>query len=159
MKSIAFPIPFRCRWFSPSKGEKGFTLVEMLVVITIIGLIMALVGPRVLGYLNEAKLKAVKIQIETFSSALDLYYLDNGRYPTTSEGLIALVQRPSGSTPAWNGPYLNRREVPVDPWGKAYGYRAPADSAPYEVISSGAGRPIIGAETKAELTNSPQSQQ
>jgi general secretion pathway protein G len=159
MKSIALPSLFRRRRCLSSRGESGFTLVEMLVVITIIGLIMALVGPRVLGYLNDSKLKAAKIQIETFSSALDLYYLDNGRYPTTSEGLAALVQRPSGSDSAWSGPYLNRREVPVDPWGNAYGYRSPADSAPYEVISSGAGGSVIGAETKAELTSSPQNRQ
>src|SRR4051794_38231589 len=74
-------------------GERGFTLVEILVVITIIGLIMGLVGPRVLNYLGESKTKAAKIQIESFSSALDLFFLDNGRYPTTSEGLTALVQR------------------------------------------------------------------
>ncbi len=88
-----------------SEGEEGFTLIEMLVVITIIGLVMALVGPRVLNYLGESKVKAAKIQIESFSAALDLYFLDNGTYPTASEGLGALVQRPS-STPAWNGPYL-----------------------------------------------------
>ena len=81
------------------EGEEGFTLVEMLVVITIIGLVMALVGPRVLNYLGESKVKAAKIQIESFSAALDLYYLDNGTYPAGSEGLSALVQRPS-SAPA-----------------------------------------------------------
>src|SRR6266436_5689738 len=87
------------------RGERGFTLVEILVVITIIGLIMGLVGPRVLNYLGESKAKAAKIQIESFASALDLYFLDNGRYPTTSEGLAALVQK-SGNSRTWNGPYL-----------------------------------------------------
>ena len=86
-------------------GEQGFTLIEILVVITIIGLIMGLVGPRVLNYLSEAKGKAAKIQIESFASALDLYFLDSGRYPTTSEGLTVLVQRPGNALP-WNGPYL-----------------------------------------------------
>src|SRR6266540_6396074 len=90
---------------SRRSGERGFTLVEILVVITIIGLIMGLVGPRVLHYLTESKAKAAKIQIESFGSALDLYFLDNGRYPSSSEGLTALVQRP-GSTMSWNGPYL-----------------------------------------------------
>ena len=80
-------------------GERGFTLVEILVVITIIGLIMGLVGPRVLNYLGESKSKAARIQIESLASALDLYYLDNGRYPTSSEGLAALVQR-SGNSPS-----------------------------------------------------------
>ncbi len=120
-------------------GEGGFTLVEMLVVITIIGLIMALVGPRVLNYLSEAKVKAAKIQIESFSAALDLYYLDNGAYPAADEGLTALVQRPS-SAPAWNGPYLRTASVPEDPWGHPYVYKVPGDHAPYEIDSYGAGR-------------------
>src|SRR6202040_635041 len=105
------------------RGEAGFTLVEILVVITIIGLIMAIVGPRVLNYLGEAKVKAAKIQIESFGSALDLFYLDAGRYPSSSEGLAALAQRPGGAT-AWNGPYLKGGVVPKDPWGHPYIYRA-----------------------------------
>ena len=76
------------------RAEAGFTLVEMLVVITIIGLVMGLVGPRVLSYLGEAKVKAAKLQIESFGSALDLFYLDVGRYPSVSEGLTALAERP-----------------------------------------------------------------
>jgi len=85
-----------------ARGEAGFTLVEMLVVITIIGMIMALVGPRVLNYLSESKAKAAKIQIESFSSALDLYYLDLGRYPTSNEGLAGLTR--SNNQAGWNGP-------------------------------------------------------
>src|SRR3954470_13409403 len=87
------------------RSQAGFTLVEILVVITIIGMIMALVGPRVLNYLTESKSKAARIQIESFGSALDLFFLDAGRYPTTSEGLTALVQRP-GNLNGWNGPYV-----------------------------------------------------
>ncbi len=90
---------------APGRGEAGFTLVEMLVVITIIGLIMGLVGPRVLNYLSESKVKAATIQIESLDGALDLYFLDLGRYPTTAQGLAALVQRPGGAS-GWNGPYL-----------------------------------------------------
>src|ERR1700753_1200411 len=85
-------------------GEQGFTLVEMLVVITIIVLIMGLIGPRVLNYLSESKVKAAKIQMQSFGSALDLYNLDTGRYPSASEGLNALVQPSAGVS--WNGPYL-----------------------------------------------------
>lgn len=120
------------------ESEEGFTLVEMLVVITIIGLVMALVGPRVLNYLSEFKVKAAKIQIESFSAALDLYFLDNGTYPAASEGLVALVQRPP-SAPAWNGPYLRSGAVPDDPWGHAYVYKVPGDHTPYEINSYGAG--------------------
>jgi len=112
-------------------------LVEMLVVITIIGLIMALVGPRVLNYLSESKAKTAQIQIESFSSALDLFYLDNGRYPTSNEGLTALVRRPP-NVGGWNGPYLKSGLVPADPWGRAYLYRAPGDREPYEIVSLGA---------------------
>lgn len=118
------------------RAEAGFTLVEILVVITIIGLIMSLVGPRVLGYLSDSKVKAARIQIQGFSAALDLYYLDNGRYPTSNEGLIALAQKPDGAT-TWNGPYLNGNTVPKDPWGRSYVYKSPGQKAPYEVVSSG----------------------
>jgi general secretion pathway protein G len=129
--------------------KRGFTLVEMLVVITIIGLIMALVGPRVLNYLGESKIKTARIQIESLSSALDLFYLDNGRYPSSSEGLPALVQRPANSA-AWNGPYLKTSTVPADPWGRPYVYRSPADHAPYEISSYGpSGEPGAAAAIKS----------
>jgi general secretion pathway protein G len=121
-----------------NQGEAGFTLVEMLVVIAIIGLVVGLVGPRVLNYLSESKVKTAKIQIESFSAALDLYYLDNGAYPTTSDGLSALVERPPSAL-AWNGPYLKTGSVPVDPWGHPYLYKVPGDHAPYEIDSYGAG--------------------
>ena len=117
--------------------KDGFTLVEILVVITIIGLIMGLVGPRVLNYLSESKVKAAAIQMQSFSSALDLFYLDLGRYPTTNEGLTALVQRPAG-TSGWNGPYLKNSAVPNDPWGHPYKYRSPSDHGPFEIVSLGA---------------------
>src|SRR2546430_15973209 len=92
------------------QAEAGFTLVEMLVVIAIIGLIMGLVGPRVLNSLGESKVKAAKLQIESFSSSLDLFYLDVGRYPTGGGGLTAPAQRP-GHTRIWNGPYLKTGSV------------------------------------------------
>jgi general secretion pathway protein G len=123
-----------------SDGESGFTLIEMLVVITIIGLIMGLVGPRVLNYLAESKVKTAKIQIESLSSAIDLYYLDNGSYPSSSDGLNALVRRPAGDS-SWNGPYLKSTAAPVDPWGHAYVYKSPAEHAPYEIASFGPSGP------------------
>jgi len=124
----------------PEAGDAGFTLVEVLVVISIIGLIMGLVGPRVLNYLTDSKIKAAKIQIESFASALDLYFLDLGRYPSTSEGLNALQQRPAAAS-AWNGPYLKGTAVPKDPWGNAYAYRAPGEKRPYDIVSFGADGP------------------
>ena len=118
------------------RSEAGFTLVEILVVITIIGLIMSLVGPRVLSYLSDSKVKTARIQIQGFSSAIDLYYLDNGRYPTSTEGLGALAQRPDGAT-TWNGPYLNGNVVPKDPWGRPYVYKVPGQHSAYEIVSFG----------------------
>jgi general secretion pathway protein G len=117
-------------------SEAGFTLVEMLVVITIIGLIMGLIGPRVLGYLSESKVKTARIQIQELSAALDLYYLDNGHYPTSNEGLTALAQRPDGAA-TWNGPYLKSNAVPNDPWGRAYVYKFPGQHGPYDIVSTG----------------------
>ena len=136
----------RCR-----RGQRGFTLVEMLVVITIIGLIMSLVGPRVLGYLGESKVKAAKIQIQSFSSALDLFYLDAGRYPTSSEGLAALIKPASGLT-TWNGPYLKGGNVPNDPWTHPYVYRAPGEHGPYDILSYGSDGQEGGSGLAADIS-------
>ena len=121
---------------SGSGREDGFTLIEILVVITIIGLLMSLVGPRVLTYLSESKVKAATIQVQSFASSLDLFYLDLGHYPTTAEGLAALVQPPAGE-PGWNGPYLAKGFVPNDPWGHPFSYRSPSEHGPYEIVSLG----------------------
>jgi general secretion pathway protein G len=149
MKELAFG--FAGRRARPGRSARraaqaGFTLVEMLVVITIIGLIVALVGPRVLGYLGESKVKAARIQIESLSAALDLFYLDNGRYPASNEGLVALVQRPASAN-AWNGPYLRTGAVPMDPWGHPYLYKVPGDHAAYEIASRGPAGETAGADS------------
>ena len=136
----------------PRWAEAGFTLVEMLVVIAIIGLIMGLVGPRVLNYLGEAKVKTAKLQIESFASALDLFYLDVGRYPSADEGLTALAKRP-GNAPVWNGPYLKNASVPADPWGHVYIYHAPAERGPYEIVSLGSDGQEGGTGTAADIGN------
>lgn len=133
----------RTRLGGKADSEAGFTLVEMLVVITIIGLIMGLVGPRVLSYLAESKVKTAKIQIESLSAAVDLYYLDNGHYPSVDDGLDALVHKPAGDA-SWNGPYLKTQTAPKDPWGHPYVYKAPGDHAPYEVASFGPAGPQGG---------------
>jgi general secretion pathway protein G len=133
------------------RGEAGFTLVEMLVVITIIGLIMALVGPRVLNYLTESKVKAARIQIQSFASALDLFYLDAGRFPSSGEGLDALV-RPTPGVATWNGPYLRGGSVPSDPWGSPYIYRVPGEHGPYDLISLGSDRQEGGTGSAADIS-------
>ncbi|CAN2533650.1 hypothetical+protein [Methylocapsa aurea] len=131
--SIHSPRPLRRAAHS---ARAGYTLVEMLVVLAIIGSIVGLVGPRVLNYLSESKVKTTQIQMENISSALDLFYLDVGRYPSTEEGLSALARRPAGAT-VWNGPYLKSANVPKDPWGHDYLYRAPGQNGPFDIGSLG----------------------
>jgi general secretion pathway protein G len=134
------------------QAELGFTLVEMLVVITLISLVMGLVGPRVLSYLTESKVKTAKIQIESIESALDLYFLDAGRYPTTSEGLGALVASP-GNSAVWSGPYLKGSAVPTDPWGTPYVYRSPGQHGAYDIVSYGADKQEGGTGVQADITS------
>jgi general secretion pathway protein G len=125
----------------------------MLVVLTIIGLIVGLVGPRVLNYLAESRVKAAKLQIESFGSALDLFSMDTGRYPTTAEGLEALVQRPA-DVAIWNGPYIKGSNVPLDPWGHPYQYHAPVDTLPpYQIVSLGSDGREGGTGTAADIAN------
>jgi general secretion pathway protein G len=132
-------------------ASAGYTLIEMLVVLVIISLILGLVGPRVLGYLGESRVKTARLQIENFSSALDLFYIDAGRYPSESEGLDALTARPS-NVEIWNGPYVKGGRVPKDPWGHAYLYRfVPDHNPPYEITSLGPDG--HGVQTTADASN------
>ncbi len=133
-------------------SERGFTLVEMLVVITIIALIMSLVGPRVLTFLGESKVKAARIQIQSIETALDLYALDTGHFPSSSDGLDALMQRPGGVT-SWNGPYLKGNAVPNDPWGRPYIYRSPGEHGSYDIVSYGADGKEGGTGATADINS------
>ena len=117
-------------------ASSGFTLIELIVVVAIIGLLAGLVVPQFIKQEEKATAKAAKAQIELLGTALDTFRLDVGRYPTTQEGLAALNQRPGG-VDRWEGPYL-KKELPNDPWGKPYIYKSPGDHGPYDIISYGA---------------------
>ena len=117
------------------KVTGGFTLMELLIVLVIIGLLAALVGPTLYQRIKPAKQAASRAQIENFATALDGFYIDTGRYPTSQESLKALRAKPE-NLEKWNGPYL-KKEIPNDPWGNAYVYRAPGRSGGYEIISYG----------------------
>lgn len=117
-------------------GQRGFTLIELLVVLMILGLLAGLVGPRVLKQLGGAKTDTAELQIAELSSGLDLFYLEVGRYPTTEEGLQALVEAPPAAS-GWNGPYLKKNDLPADPWGRDYRYRYPGEYGEFDLYSLG----------------------
>jgi len=132
------------------KKSSGFTLVELLVVLAILGMLAALVGPQVLNQLGGAKSKSAAIQIRDFEQALELYKLDVGRFPSSNEGLNALVRQPS-SAKGWNGPYLKKDEVPMDPWGNPYQYRVSGSTI--DISSYGADGRQGGSGEDADVSN------
>jgi general secretion pathway protein G len=128
---------FRTKWSDGITGEKqrkGFTLIEILVVMAIVALLAALVGPKLFPKLGKGKQSAAKAQIELFGQALDQFKLDTGRYPTTQEGLNALMNNPGVEN--WEGPYL-KKSIPVDPWNKPYIYLSPGTHGDYDLSSNG----------------------
>jgi general secretion pathway protein G len=129
----------------------GFTLIELMIVLFILGLLAALVAPRLMGRVGKAKQKSAQAQMEMLGTALDLFHLDVGRYPTEEEGLAALFQKP-GSSPAWAGPYLNK-DVPKDPWGRDYVYKYPGEHGPYDLYSMGADGQPGGEGENTDITN------
>jgi len=123
-----------------SEWERGFTLLELVVVIIVLGLLAAIVAPQILGRVSDARTTSAETQVALFGTALDNYRLDNGAYPTTEQGLAALREKPSRAPipTTWRGPYL-RKDVPLDPWGKPYIYRSPGErnASGYDLLSLG----------------------
>ena len=118
------------------KLEDGFTLIELLVVLGIIALLMTLVAPQVIRYLSEAKSETATVQLKNLESALELYYLDTGQYPSSESGMQALMKEPSDAK-GWRGPYLKRESGLLDPWGKEFAYRLPGEHGAYDLYSLG----------------------
>jgi general secretion pathway protein G len=136
---------------SPSR-HAGFTLIELLVVLIILGLIAAVAAPQVFGYLGGARSDAARIQIRNLASALDLYRLDIGRYPSEQEGLVALVERPAAAD-RWNGPYARRRDMLIDPWGRPYRYRSPGQHGEIDLFSFGSDNAPGGTGENQDVTS------
>lgn len=117
------------------RKTRGFTLLELLVVVAIIGLLVAYVGPRYVSQIGKSETAAARAQIEALAKALDTFRLDTGHYPSSAQGLAALRERPAGAA-KWNGPYL-QKDLPPDPWGKPYVYRTPGAKGDFDLISFG----------------------
>jgi len=132
--------------------QLGFTLLELLVVVAIIGLLAAFAGPRVFGHVKKSEITTARAQIQALSRAIEAYRLDVGRYPDSTEGLGGLMTAPADAGRLWNGPYLEKAP-PLDPWGGAYLYRSPAGNRDFEVVSLGKDRTPGGIDENADLTN------
>jgi general secretion pathway protein G len=136
----------------PRRDQRGFTLIELLVVIVILGLLVGLVGPRLIGSVGQSKPKIARAQIELFGAALDQYKLDVGVYPTTGQGLDALARNPGVSN--WSGPYLKKTVVPRDPWGNPYKYGCcPGQHGDYDLWSEGADNAPGGDSENGDVTS------
>lgn len=134
------------------RSAAGFTLIELLVVLVILGLLAALAGPRVVGYLGGARTDTARLQISELKTVLEHYRLHNRTYPTTQQGLAALVRNP-GNLPSWKGPYLTSSNVPLDPWGNPYIYRAPGEHGEYDIYSLGSDKAPGGSGEASDVTS------
>jgi general secretion pathway protein G len=134
----------------PSRPS-GFTLLELLVVMVIIGLLAGFVAPRFFAQIGKSETKAARAQLDALEKALDQYRLDLGRYPGTEQGLVALVERPAGLT-RWSGPYL-KKSVPQDPWGHPYLYKSPGDHGEFDLLSLGKDGQPGGTGEAEDITN------
>lgn len=133
-------------------AQRGFTLLEILVVLVILGLLAGLVGPRVLKHLDSSKTKTAMLQIQELGAALDLYRLEVGRYPNSEQGLDALINQPEGIS-SWNGPYLKKKVIRLDPWGQSYHYKFPGEYGEYDLFSLGADNNEGGDSENADIVS------
>jgi general secretion pathway protein G len=136
---------------SMHRSRRGFTLLELLVVMVIIGLLTGYVGPRYFAQIGKSEVKAARAQLDALGKALDQYRLDTGHYPTTEQGLVTLVERPANE-PKWAGPYL-AKAVPLDPWGHPYVFTMPGEHGDYDLLSYGKDGKPGGQGEAAEVSN------
>lgn len=143
------------RYCVPYRRTGGFTLIEIMIVMVIIAMLAALVGPRVVGALSSSKVKATKIQIETLSNTVDTFHLDVGRYPTQKEGLQVLIMNPPAEPiENWRGPYLKKNKIPADEWGKPFTYEIPSKHGMgFDLYSLGADGKAGGSGDDADIGN------
>jgi general secretion pathway protein G len=134
------------------RAARGMTLIEILVVLVLIGIVMGIVAGNFIGQGEEAKRKAAAIEISQIGSTLDLFKLEVGRYPTSQEGLQALITAPAGAN-NWNGPYWKKAQIPKDPWGHEYRYSAPGQGGPYDIVSLGADGAEGGDGANKDITS------
>jgi len=132
------------------QGDAGFTLLELLVVLAILGLLAAIIAPQVIKYLGTSRTQTAKVQIQNVVAALELYRLDVGRYPNPQEGLKSLVAAPPTAN-GWNGPYLKKDSALTDPWGEAYQYRVPGQHGEVDVFSLGSDKQPGGTGEAADV--------
>jgi general secretion pathway protein G len=133
-------------------SETGFTLLELLVVLGIIAMLAGIVGPQVMKHMGESKIKAAKVQIEDLSAALDMYKLDLGKYPSTDQGLKALIESPDSSK-RWNGPYLRKTKIPLDPWQQEYHYASPGEHGKFDLFTYGSDEKEGGTGEEQDIAN------
>jgi general secretion pathway protein G len=135
-----------------SRASRGFTLLELMVVLLILALLATIAAPRVTKYLRQAKTQTARIQVDALSTAVDAFHLDVGRFPTTQEGLNALMDVPTDA-PSWDGPYLKKRDSLIDPWGQPYLYRYPGQHGDYDIYTLGSDKKEGGEGDARDIGN------
>jgi general secretion pathway protein G len=140
------------RFRGAQRQERGFTLLELLVVLAILGLMAAIVGPQVIKYFGSSKTQTASVQVRNVAASLELFRLDAGRYPTPEEGLGALMKAPA-SVPIWNGPYMPQASALIDPWGNPYQFKAPGDHGEVDVFSLGSDKAVGGTGEAKDVGN------
>jgi general secretion pathway protein G len=130
--------------------QAGFSLIELLVVLAILALLIGVVAPQVMKHLGKAKSDSARLQIEDLGAALDMYYLEIGDYPTTDQGITALIKSPE-NVKNWNGPYMKKKKIPMDPWQQEYHYQSPGENGDYDLYTLGKDNQLGGEKENKDV--------